>query len=213
MDFIRGVDCNEYGSDFCRGPEGYIPLRHVGGPYCDMVAGLYSERDKTAGKGVDIIAELGICARIIKCRVSERVLIGKFIHHSVKHLWKRQIDEVLFFPHIFSGFAVVVDKASGIAGCPEIFFHIICKMREYHAGIAKIGRILFKPFKRNISFVINRSERTHHFVDREVTFAHHFIYDLTVFDGGILYMNIFYICSEVFNRDRRLFVHEAVWMM
>ena len=92
VDFVGGVDGYQHRADLGSGPEGNIPLGHIGGPNSHVVAGAHAHSDQGPGKGVHIVPELGVCTGVIQSGVPESVLIRKLLHHAVKHLRKSQID-------------------------------------------------------------------------------------------------------------------------
>ena len=75
-----------------------------------MRARLYTQGYERTAKFVHIVAELAVGSCVIKRGVFKGVLVGKFLHHSVKHLRKGFVYKQIFLPDIFSGVGAVVVK-------------------------------------------------------------------------------------------------------
>ena len=84
--------------------------------------GLHAHSDQGPGKGVHIVAELGICAGVIQSGVAESVLIREFLHHAVEHLRKGEIDQMLLRPNVFAGFPVIVVQTAGFMRAPPKYW-------------------------------------------------------------------------------------------
>ena len=166
---ISGVDRDQHSAYLCHRPEGYEPLRDIRRPDRDVRAFAHSHRDKRACEGVDVVAKLGISARVVESRVPESVLIGELLHHRVKHVREGLFDYLVLLPDVRAD-AVLI-----ISALVEHFFrsrgietaHVTCKMGEYHIDIGDLAVPVGIPFDRYKTVVVDRAERIHNAVYRE----------------------------------------------
>ena len=99
VNLIRSVDRNENRADFRCCPEGDEPRRNIRCPYCNVVSRLYAERNERSRTLVNVAAELRVRSRIVESCIFKRILVGVIVHHCVKHIGKRRVDNVVLFPH------------------------------------------------------------------------------------------------------------------
>ena len=121
---------------------------------------------KCPGKSIDIVPELRIGPRIIQGGIAKRILVGKLIHHAVKHLGEGQVNQCCPSPRHICHFWHYCQTD----GSDRIFFHVtahkVWKLWKNNACIIKIGCPAFNPFQRNIAVIFNRTKREHHIVNR-----------------------------------------------
>ena len=75
-----------------------------------MRASLYTQGYERAAEFVHIVAKFAVGSCVIKRGVFKGVLVGKFLHHSVKHLRKGFVYKQVFLPNVFSCVGAVVVK-------------------------------------------------------------------------------------------------------
>ena len=213
INLISGVHRNKHRADLDGCPECDIPLRHVCRPDCHMIAALDAEADKRTREPVNVVAELRICAVIIAGGVTECVLIGEFVAHPVQNLRESQIDQAVFFPHIFARTGGVVIEMTARRGVSEIRFDVIHELRENNACVLQFGGPALDPFERDKALVVYGAECLHSLIDRDVAFAHHAVSESVVADSTVLYVDVFDVHTEILNGGLGIFTVEAVRMM
>ena len=114
VDFVGGVDRHEHSADFRRRPEGQVPLRKVRRPDSHVAAGPDAERDERARELVHVVAELGVCARVVQRRVFEGVLVGEFLDYAVEHLREGFVDKLVLLPRVEPLAALALVEALGL---------------------------------------------------------------------------------------------------
>ncbi len=113
VDLVAGVDRDQHRADLDRGPEGEVPLRHVGGPNGHLVAGLDAHGDERARELVHVGAELRVGAHVVlahdvgvgivpavRLGEAEGVLARVQLADAVEQLREGLVDEVLLGPGI-----------------------------------------------------------------------------------------------------------------
>ena len=65
-----------------------------------MAAWPDAERDERARELVHVVAELGVCARVVQRRVFEGVLVGEFLDYAVEHLREGLVDKLVLLPRV-----------------------------------------------------------------------------------------------------------------
>ncbi|OPZ74062.1 MAG: hypothetical protein BWY80_00732 [Firmicutes bacterium ADurb.Bin456] len=154
VNLVGGVHSDENGAYLGGCPKSDEPLGDIGGPDGDMVTGPYAQGDQRAGKCIDIIPELGICPGIIQGGIAEGILVGKLLHHPVKHLGKGQIYQFVLPPDIFSRACVVFEQVPLYHAYTAVTAHVVGKVRENHSRIVEVRRPALDPFQRYKAVVV-----------------------------------------------------------
>ena len=190
VDLIGGVHRHQHRPDFGGGPEGDVPLGHVGGPNSHMVPLLHPHGDEGPGKLVHVVPELRIGAGVIQLGVLKAELVGELLDHTVQHIGEGGVDKGLLGPDVLAGLAQVVLEAMVAAALGQVLGHEIGKVREHDARVAQVGHILFDPLQGNKALVIDGAQGAHHGVHGQVTLAHEAIGNLAILHNGVLDVGI-----------------------
>ncbi len=210
VDLVRCVHRHEDGADLDRRPERDIPLRHVRRPNRDVVALSYAEGDQSAREGVDVVAELGVRARVIERRVAEGVLIRELLADAVKHLRESQVDELFLLPDIFAVAPARLTEPPRPVALVDIRAHEVREVREDDRGVGQIRLVLFQPFERDVPLVVHRAQRAHELVYRQVALSHHPVFDAAVLHDGVLNVRVLDERAEILYRRLRALPGEAI---
>ena len=191
VDLIGGVHRNQHRADFGGGPEGDVPLGHVGGPNSHMVPLLHPHGDEGPGKLVHVIPELGVGAGVIQLGVLKAELVGELLDHAVQHIGEGGVDEGLLGPDILACMAVIVLKLPFLHGeGGEIVVHIVGKLGEHHAGVGELLGPALHPFQGDVPVIADIHQGVQHLGDGQVALAHHAVLGPAVHHDAVLDVDI-----------------------
>ena len=205
VDLVGGVDRDQHAADPDAGPEGQIPLGHVGGPDGDVVALFDAHGQKGPGEFVYLVLELRIGAGVVQGSVAEGVLGGKFTGGPLQHLAEGAVDEGVLFPQVLARAPLVGGQAIGV----DVVGHVVGEVGEHDAGVGEVRGPALDPLQRHIAVVVDGIQRLQGLLDGHVALAHHAVFDLAVLHDGVLDVEVFDALAQVFDRGLRAFAEEA----
>ena len=201
MDLIGGVHGDQHRADLGGGPEGDVPLGHVGGPDGHVVALFHPHVDEGPGELVHIVPELGVGAGVVQLGIAEGVLVGELLDHPVQHVGEGLVDEGLLGPHILACVALVVLEDAGalllLGQGGHVVVHEVGELGEHHAGVGELAHPALHPLQGDIPVVAGGEQLVQHLGDGQVALAHHAVLHLAVLHHAVLYMDVLDVVPQV----------------
>ena len=145
-----------------------------------MVAGLYAQGDQGPGKGIHVVPEFAVGAGIIQRSITEGLLIRKFLHDTVQHLGKGELDQLVFLPGEVPGLPAVGIKQPR-PDAVHLPVHIVGKMRKNDILVVQVRVLRGGPYQRKEPVVVQGTQRVHDLFHGDIALAHQTVVGRFVF--------------------------------
>ena len=141
VDFVAVLTVTSTAPIFGGGPEGDVPLGHVGGPDGHVVAGLDAHGDEAPGKGVHIVPEFANRCGCSPGGVPEAYAGRGTPPPCGPAPGEGQVDQRFLGPDVFAGFGL--SYKAGLFGASMILAHKSWRCGEHDAGVIQLRAYSF----------------------------------------------------------------------
>ena len=197
VDLVGGVHGHQHRAQLDGRPEGDVPLGHVGGPDRHVSAGLDTHGNERAGKGVHVVAELGVSAGVVQGGVLEGVLVGEFLHHAVQHLGEGQVNELILFPYVLTRVGAVEVEGTALLGWVVELLHEAGELGENDLHVVQLLAPDGIPDQRNVPVVVDRAESQHDLGNGKLPLAGQAEFQAIVGSSGVAEVDVTDVSTQI----------------